>query len=65
MKNKIFAALVTLVIIGLVVLLFYGVIYHRELMFWLFVGVCGVGGTIAVIAVVYYIWEFVYDLLED
>jgi hypothetical protein len=64
MKNRIIASLITLGVLGLVVLLFYGVIFHRETMMWVFIGMCSIGGSVAVCAVVYYIWEFVYDLLE-
>jgi hypothetical protein len=64
MRNKIIASLITLGVLGLVVLLFYGVMFHKSFMEVVGLILVIIGIVVCISGVAYMIWKFVYDLLE-
>lgn len=64
MNNKIKAGLITLSIIGFILLLFYGIMCHGDIM--IMIGVClGIAGmSVVIIAGIYMIYKEILNSME-
>jgi len=62
---KLKAGLITAGFFGLIFLLLYGTMFHREIMQIIGFIICGIGLLIIVCGLIYVIYDFVLDLLDN